>query len=260
MNLPKRFAWKPSTQHIPVWDPYQETAKIPEVAPQYVYILGPKKKGDVRDAWLFRFITSQQPFSLVSLHTDKEGFPCIQLQINREKATIQYINQCDPYSGIEQMEWVIQIVRRIGIPSIVLQDSAYKECNRADMPIPLSLVRLLWRGQTYYEIFGFRSKNSNQKNSVERLHTISEKLGRIGWEDFEKQIQETPYYEEFYELYGNHSKGPFDAFSFFMPDQCQPFYNFLSLYQTRDNVPLKSEYQELIRILTKNSWVLPLAV
>lgn len=255
MNLPKRFAWKPSTQHIPVWDPYDNHSDIQEVVPQYVYILGPKKKGDTRDAWLFRLVLSQQPFTLTSLHTDKEGFPCIQLQMDREEANIQFINQCDPYSGIEQMEWTIQIVRRIGIPQIILQDSAYKECNRADMPIPLSLIRLLWRGQTYYEIFGFRS---NRKNSTDRLHTLGEIVSAIPWDNFNDEVRESSYYRDLYALYGKHSKGPFDAFSYFSPQECQPFYNFLTLYQTRPDVPRKEEYQELMKILTKSTWVLPL--
>jgi len=260
MNLPQRLLWNPELINLIHWNPYQQSfSNIQELIDtygSYIYILGPTNVDKKQYLWLFKIT----PSSIVSCLTkEPDNDPCIKITQNEQNAKIDYIHSCEPYQGKQQIEWIIQILKSIHIKEITLFDYSSKFCHTQTFQeqILLSIVHLLWKGTTYYQTFGFQTEKEDQ------LLKLIEKLKNLSWNDMNefpmnhknKLIQS---FQQYYQLYGRFTYGPFSAFIHFLPDNCGLFYDFLTLYQRNYKLPLKDVYQELKSIVSKNKWVLHL--
>ena len=65
-------------------------------------------------------------------------------------AHIENISKTKFYSGSDIMIFVLQILYRLNIKSCSLKDSLYIDCE-----IPLKIVKLLQKGNTFYGLFGW---------------------------------------------------------------------------------------------------------
>lgn len=256
------------TKNIEYWDPF--TQKIDPsffIDKKYYYILGPRisildgvyEARELKYLWKFIIVVNNNEIILNSLQNSKNDDPCINIQINLsdKEGKIKYINKCNQYSGKYIMLWVLQIMKRFGCRTCILEDNGEKKCNprNFDGYVPISLIHKLWNDKTYYEYFDFRPYNKNNKeykdNKMIELDNYFEQLKKMSWNLFNINHRK---WNEFRKNYENIYPSPFSAFFEFDFSNCALFYDIINLL---DN-PSQPSYELLSNIkniISKSTWI-----
>jgi len=256
------------TQNIQHWDPFTQKIELSffQNKNEY-YILGPRinnsdgvyENRELKYLWKFKIISRENEVILNSLQYSKNSDPCINIIINTLEKTgkIKYINQCNHYNGKYIIIWVLQIMKRFGCKTCILEDQAEKKCSKRnfDKYVPISLIHKLWKDITYYEQFDFTPYNKNnnlyKNDKMKELDDEIEKLKNMNWSIF--NINHKKWFE-FMNEYKNIYPSPFSAFYEFDPSNCGIFYDVLNLL----DVPTEPSYESLSKvknIISKSIWV-----
>ncbi len=185
-------------------------------------------------------------------------------------AIIENISKTDFYSGSEIMIFVLQILYRLNIKSCSLKDSSYIECKRNNFfkstEIPLKIIKLLQKGNTFYSYFGFNPIDKSSKtNRLINIRNLIGDLYNISWKELDEIIEKgneeiklsnnigkninynkfvirninkwKKYWKTIYNSwikfknkYENISLSPFRAFMYFNELNCDDFVGWLELY------------------------------
>ena len=193
----------------------------------------------------------------------------ILLQSN-SNAHIENISKTKFYSGSDIMLFVLQILYRLNVKSCTLKDSSYIDCKRNNFfkttEIPLKIVKLLQKGNTFYGLFGFNPIDKTYKiNKLIHIKTLIGNLYNISWNELDDIIEKgkeeinisnnsdknmnynrftirninkwKKYWKAIYNSwiyfknkYENISLSPFRAFMYFNEENCSDFIGWLELY------------------------------
>jgi hypothetical protein len=256
------------TRNIEFWDPFtQKIDSLFFVNKKNYYILGPRissldgvyETRELKYLWKFKININGDEIIFNSLQNSKNSDPCINIQIDMKdkQGKIKYINQCNQYNGKYIMLWVLQIMRRLGCRTCILEDNAEKKCSlrNFDGYVPISLIHKLWKDKTYYEYFDFRpyNKNNNEykNNKMDEMDNYIDTLRKMDWSSFNINHRK---WTEFKNNYSNIYPSPFSAFLEFDFSICGLFYDVLNLL---DN-PSQPSYELLSNIkniISKSTWV-----
>ena len=266
------------TSKTEYWDPF--TKRIEPsffIDKNYYYILGPRinnsegvyENRELKYLWKFRIIYNNNELIFNSLQNSKNldrgevpyhfhaemkndcfsSYSCINFQIKDKIGKIKYINQCNQYSGKLIMIWILQIMKRLGCSSCILEDQA------EDGYVPISLIHKLWRDKTYYEYFDFSPYNKNnieyKNDKMLEIDNYVETLRNMHWNSFDINHKK---WTEFKNKYGEIYPSPFLAFYEFDFSNCELFYDVLNLL---DN-PSQHSYEILSKIksiISKSNWI-----
>lgn len=259
------FNYNLSTQDtIPYWDPYTKIfTDINEFTKEYntrtLFIVGPPNQYNMRYMWNFRIVINNNEISFTSLEeTSNKYDSCIRIFIKNKIGKINYLSQCDEYSGNKIVEWGIIIIKNLGCNKCILQDISEKKCENRNFTnyTPLSLIHKLWRDQTYYEKYGFipiqKNNNNYKKDRSNELNNLVNKLRVISWDEiFISDKKWDKFLSQYKDIY---KQSPFLAFQEFRPNKCGEFYDILYLLENA------SKSGEIIRkiknLISQSNWTL----
>ena len=268
INIMNVLNFNEYTKNKEYWDPF--TQKIEPsffIDKKYYYILGPRisildgvyEARELKYLWKFKIVYNDNEIIFNSLQNSKNSDPCINIQINFKDRVgkINYINQCNQYSGKYIMIWVLQIMKRLNCKSCILEDLAEKKCSQRNFDgyVPISLIHKLWKDKTYYEYFDFtpynRNNNEYKNNKMIELDNYFDILREMNWNLFDINHRKWNEYKNNYE---NIYPSPFSAFFEFDFSNCKLFYDVLNLL---DN-PSQPSYEILSNIkniISKSIWI-----
>jgi hypothetical protein len=200
-----------------------------------------------------------------SIDRGDSGYKIFKIFIKlNSNAHIENISKTKFYSGSDIMLFVLQILYRLNIKCCSLKDSSYIDCKRNNFfkstEIPLKIVKLLQKGNTFYGLFGFNPiDKTNKINKLINIKTLIGNLYNISWNELDDIIKKGKeqinisnnynrfiirkinkwkiYWEEIYNSwihfknkYENISSSPFRAFTYFNEENCNDFIGLLELY------------------------------
>jgi hypothetical protein len=216
-------------------------------------------------------IKNNEKVEISSIDRGESGYKIFEILLKPNfNAHIENISKTKFYSGSDIMIFVLQILYRLNIKSCSLKDSSYIECKRNNFfrttEIPLKIVKLLQKGNTFYGLFGFNPiDKTNKTNKLINIKTLVGNLYNISWNELDDIITKgkkdinisnnsgkvmnynkfiisninkwKKYWNAIYNSwikfknkYENTSSSPFRAFMYFNNDNCSDFIGWLELY------------------------------
>lgn len=247
------------SRNIKHWNPYEEEYNHSFVENNELYILGPINNENMRYLWNFSIkITSNNIIKISSIQNTKTEDPCIDIEIKNKVGKINYINKCGDYKGKDLINWMIEIMKKMGCEKCILQDMSEIKCNHRnrDNYVPLSLIHKLWKGTTYYEDFGFvpyhRNNSSYTNNILLKINTEIKSLQNSKWNSYHINDKK---YNEFKNKYNLIYPSPFAAFKEFSPDNCGIFYDILDLLENDAFLLENDKLYEIKQLISKSVWM-----
>jgi hypothetical protein len=244
---------------IDFWNPFDEYKDINFFKDKSnYYILAPINNENETYIWNFRIRSTNNSkiilsTSLYSIDND----PCIDIYIENKVGKINYVNNCNNHNGKDIIKWTIEIIKHLGCNKCILNDQAYKKCNKKNYKnyVSLSLIHKLKKGKTYYEEFDFipyDKNNQNYKtNKIIELNKYVLQLQNIEWSAYNIHNQKWNY---FFDSYSPYYPSPILAFKQFSSDDCAIFYDILFFL----NQPEQPSYNLLFNInstISKSVWM-----
>lgn len=246
------------TKTIEHWNPYEQDKDLDFIKSKSNYfILGPINNENIRYLWNFKIYHNNDDFILNSIENTKNSDPCINIIIKNKIGKINYINQCGDYRGRDLIGWMLKIMENIGCNKSILIDFAEKKCNNRNYKnyVPLSLIHKLWKGQTYYEYFGFipynKSNNLYKNDKLLEFNNNIEELYTLKWNDFNINSDK---WKLFINEYSYIYNSPFLAFREFTFNNCDIFYDILFLLE-ESNEKSSIILQKINNIISKSVWM-----
>lgn len=256
------------TKNLDYWDP--STQKI---NPSFFfdiknyYILGPRinnsdgvyETRELKYLWKFQIIYKEDEIIFNSLQNSKSSDPCINIIINLKNkyGKIKYINQCNDYNGKYIIIWILQIMKRLGCKTCILEDQPEKKCSDRNFSgyVPLSLIHKLWKDKTYYEYFDFvpynKNNNEHSTDKMRELDNYIDELREINWNLFSIDNRR---WNQFKNNYESIYPSPFSAFFEFDPLNCGIFYDVLNLLD-EPSQPSFELLNKIKNIISKSIWI-----
>ncbi len=246
------------TRDIEHWNPYEVYYDITFFSIKKCYfILGPINNKNMRYLWKFNMRYNNGELKLYSIENAPNSTPCINITIKEKIGKIDYINQCGDYTGKDLIQWMLEIMKKLGCEKCILNDQAEKKCNKRNKQnyVSLSLIHKLWRGETYYENFGFFPYNiansSYENNKILELNNLLCDLKKLTWNQFNIDDEK---WNIFKNKYGIIYNSPFLAFKEFTNDNCNIFYDILYFLERYDQ-PSSEKLNDMKRIISKSIWM-----
>lgn len=206
-----------------------------------------------------------------SVDRGESGYKIFEILLKPNlNAHIENISKTKFYSGSDIMIFVLQILYRLNVKLCSLKDSSYIDCKRNNFfkttDIPLKIVKLLQKGNTFYGLFGFLPiDKTNKTNRLINIKTLVGNLYNISWNELDNIIKKgkeqidisinngknmnynrfiisninkwKKYWIAIYNSwikfknkYESISLSPFRAFMYFNEDNCSDFIGWLELY------------------------------
>ena len=246
------------TKNIEHWNPFEQNIDISFFNNKlYYFILGPINNENLRYLWKFRINYNSNQLILNSIENSKNSDPCINIIIENKIGKINYINQCGDYRGRDLIDWMLKIMENLGCSKSILIDVAEKKCIDRNYTnyVPLSLIHKLWKGQTYYEYFGFIPYNKNDNhykiNKLLELNNNMNELYQLKWTDFNIDDEKWKLFQNKYcYIYDS----PFLAYKEFTFNNCNIFYDILYLLE-ENNQKCSIILQKIKNIISKSVWM-----
>jgi len=129
-----------------------------------------------------------------SIDRGESGYKIFEIILKENlNAHIENISKTKFYSGSDIMIFVLQILYRLNVKSCSLKDSSYIDCKRNNFfrttEIPLKIVKLLQKGNTFYGLFGFNPiDKTNKINRLINIKTLVGNLYNISWNELDNII------------------------------------------------------------------------
>ena len=263
-----------------IFDPWNLENNINiSVNGEYIFI-GPnkiiKKNNDNIKVERYNIVTriinkNNGNIEISSIDRGESGYKIFEILLkSNSNAHIENISKTTFYSGSEIMIFVLQILYRFNVKSCSLKDSSYIDCKRNNFfrttEIPLKIVKLLQKGNTFYSLFGFNPIDKTSKiNKIINIKTLIGYLYNISWNELDNIINKgveqinisnttnknmnynrfiirniniwKKYWRVIYNSwihfknkYESVSSSPFRAFMYFNEENCSDFIGWLELY------------------------------
>jgi len=246
------------TKNIEHWNVFEDNIDISFFNNNsHYFILGPMNNENLRYLWKFNINYSNSQFILNSTENSKNSDPCINIIIKNKIGKINYINQCGDYRGRDLVDWMLKIMKKLGCEKCILIDLAEKKCEERNYTnyVSLSLIHKLWKGQTYYEYFGFTPYNKNNNNyrtnKLLELNNYIDDLYKLKWNDFNINNEKWKLFKDEYSyIYSS----PFLAYKEFTFNNCHIFYDILYLLEEHNETSFKI-LQKIKNIISKSVWM-----
>jgi len=113
--------------------------------------------------------------------------PSVHLDFKEKTMEIALLAPCSPLSGVEMLRRFISLAKRLQLTSIFLSDESEIYLHpsmhgRTECMLPLPYFRILLKGESWYQSFGFTSK----ENAADREY--NEHIRNMPLRDFVKEI------------------------------------------------------------------------
>lgn len=104
--------------------------------------------------------------------------PTVHLDFKEKTMKIALLAPCSPLSGVEMLRRFISLAKRLQFTSIFLSDESEiylhpSMYGRMECMLPLPYFRILLKGESWYQSFGFTSKeNASDREYNERIRSM----------------------------------------------------------------------------------------
>jgi hypothetical protein len=183
-----------------IYDPWNLSNNININIPGEYLFLGPRKL-DSNNKIYHRhkiltkiIIKNNEDIEISSIERGESGYKIFEIILKHNfNAHIENISKTKFYSGSDIMIFVLQILYRLNVKSCSLKDSSYYICERNNFfkltEIPLKILKLLQKNNTFYSYFGFNPVDkSNKKNKLNDIRNLVGNLYNITWNELEEII------------------------------------------------------------------------
>lgn len=187
-----------------IYDPWNLTHTININENKEYIFLGPRKniknKNNINIIERYEILTkiinkNNGTIEISSIKRGLSGYKIFEIILKLNfNAIIENISKTNFYSGSDIMIFVLQILYRLNIKSCSLKDSSYYECTRNNFftttEIPLKILKLLKKGNTFYSSFGFNPIDKTSKtNKLINIKILIGQLYNISWNELDEIIK-----------------------------------------------------------------------
>jgi len=203
-----------------IYNPWNLSNNININIPGEYLFLGPRKLNLTNKIYeRYKILTkiiikNNEDIEISSVERGESGYKIFEIILKQNfYAHIENISKTKFYSGSDIMIFVLQILYRLNVSSCSLKDSSYYVCERNNFfkltgvfrklqtspeimrklpisgEIPLKILKLLQKNNTFYSYFGFNPVDkSNKKNKLNDIRNLVGNLYNITWHELEEII------------------------------------------------------------------------
>ena len=109
---------------------------------------------------------------------DKPSFNCLELELLGDTLKVEYIRKCSGASGTQLLNMISNFAKKEGLTYVTLDDKSRIEGICPDYKIPLYLIYILSTGKSWYNAYGYISRNyrrevaNNSQYLDMKMHTF----------------------------------------------------------------------------------------
>lgn len=183
-----------------IYNPWNLSNNININIPGEYLFLGPRKLNSNNKIYeRYKILTkiiikNNEDIEISSVERGESGYKIFEIILKPNfYAHIENISRTKFYSGSDIMIFILQILYRLNVRSCSLKDSSYYVCERNNFfkvsEIPLKILKLLQKNNTFYSYFGFNPVDkSNKKNKLNDIRNLVGNLYNITWNELEEII------------------------------------------------------------------------
>jgi len=94
---------------------------------------------------------------------DRPTHNCLELEFSGDTLKVEYIRKCSGASGTQLLQMISKIAKKEGLSYVTLDDKSRIEGICPDYKIPLYLIYILSTGKSWYNAYGYVSRNYSRE-------------------------------------------------------------------------------------------------